>query len=208
LHIWLESYLRNDLKAIFPKLDSLRLFCRPSDFRPTLCDTFQSSPEFNLICLIQIIYNIRKRWPEPLMIRYLWIECTASHLDLKMQHEFTIISSIYFPNLMRIRMSQEIEWRRANEQYNHWEPFVLPEYRDYVKLRIKSTYKKPGTYYADVTDFNGCYAALFKPCEVDDSLRSKLELIKVHYIRGMFLKCLLSLWWTDTINRCSMILKS
>ena len=162
------------------------------------------------ICLIQIIYNICQRWPEPLMIRYLWIDCPAPHLDLKMQHEFAISSfSISFPNLMCLRMSKEIEWRRKDEQYNHWKPFVLPEYRDDVKLRIKRTYKAhPGTYYANVRDFNGCYAALFKPHEVDDSLRSKLELIQVHHIRGMFLKCLLSLWWTDTINRCSMIRKS
>jgi len=46
LHIWLESYLRNDLKAIFPKLDSLHLFCLLDDFSPDVCDTFQLSPEF------------------------------------------------------------------------------------------------------------------------------------------------------------------
>jgi len=148
--------------------------------------------------LIQTIYEICERWPEPLMIRYLWIDCPASDLDLKMQHEFTISSfSISFPNLMRLRMSREIEWRREDEQYNHWQPFILPEYRDDIKLRIKSLrmYKaRSATYYAEVRDFNGCFAALFKPHEVDDSLRSKLELIKVHRIRGMFLKCLLSSW--------------
>jgi len=46
LHIWLESYLRNDLKAIFPKLDLLHLYCLPYDYHTTVCDAFQSSPEF------------------------------------------------------------------------------------------------------------------------------------------------------------------
>jgi hypothetical protein len=84
-------------------------------------------------------------------------------------------------------MSKEIEWRRKDEQYNHWKPFVLPEYRDDVKLRIKRMY-------TEVKDFNRCYAALFKPHEVDDSLRSKLKLIKVYHICGTFLKYLLSSW--------------